>query len=77
MDYRGREFDEVWQIKYVYRSFHHGPHADMTHKHWDIFGSVQHEEFDPLAFSKVAGDYPAGGKSHGGSWVQPSQKLFD
>lgn len=77
MSYRGREFDEVWQIKYVYRSFHHGPHSAMTHKHWDIFGSVQHEGFDPLAFSKATGDYPGGGKSHGGSWVQPSQQLFD
>lgn len=77
MDYRGKEFDQVWQIKYVYRSFHHGPKAKSTHKHWDIFGSVQYEHFDPLAFSKTAGDYPAGGTGHAGRWVMPDHKLFD
>lgn len=77
MDYRGKEFDQVWQIKYVYRSFHHGPKAASTHKHWDIFGSVQYERFDPLAFSKIAGDYPPGGTGHAGRWVMPDQELFD
>ena len=76
MDYKGREFDQVWQIKYVYRSFHHGPTGKTVHKHWDIFGSIQNEGFDPLAFSKAAGDYPVGGTRHGGNWVQPNQQLF-
>jgi hypothetical protein len=77
MDYRGKEFDQVWQIKFVYRSFHHGPKAKSTNKQWDIFGSVQYEHFDPLAFSKTAGDYPQGGTNHAGRWVMPDQKLFD
>lgn len=77
MDYKGREFDQVWELKYVYRSFHHGPKAEMTYKHWDIFGSVQYENFDPLAYSKSAGDYPKGGTSHAGRWEDPDQELFD
>ena len=77
MDYRGKEFDQVWQIRYVYRSFHHGPSAKSTLKHWDVFGSTQNENFDPLAFSKLVGDYPRGGTGHAGRWVLPDQQLFD
>lgn len=77
MDYKGKEFDQVWQIKYVYRSFRHGHKGKSTHKHWDIFGSVQYEHFDPLAFSKSVGDYPKGGTKHGAKWAEPKQQLFD
>jgi len=67
-DYRGKEFDQVWQIKYVYRKFQN------THrKAWSVFGSAQQEDFDPLAFSKASGDYPKGGTDVGGRWV--SQKF--
>jgi len=77
MDYKGSEFDQVWELKYVYRSFHHGPKEEMTYKHWDIFGSVQYEHFDPLAFAKTAGDYPKGGTNHAGRWADPKQELYD
>ena len=33
----------------------------QSKKKWNIFGSVQPENFDPLAFSKSVGDYPPGG----------------
>ena len=66
MDYKGNQFDQVWQIKYVFRRFFDGKVDDYPH--WKIYGSVQDQRFDPLAFSKQAGDYPAGGTSKGARW---------
>jgi len=37
---------------------------------WKVFGSVQHERFDPLEFSSHSGDYPDGGTSYGGRWAK-------
>mmetsp|Transcript_7832 Transcript_7832/g.16332 ORF Transcript_7832/g.16332 Transcript_7832/m.16332 type:complete len:386 (-) Transcript_7832:203-1360(-) len=71
MDYRGKSFDETWQIKFVFREFEHSVRKSLklpSLPQWKVFGSVQPEGFDPLAFSKLAGDYPSGGKSSGGSW---------
>jgi hypothetical protein len=34
-----------------------------------IYGDVQVEEFDPLAFSKKMGDYPKGGTLSGARWI--------
>ena len=80
-DYKGNQFDEVWQIKYVYRSFRHTTdnHGGVkeTGKHWDVFGSVQHEQFDPLAFSKTVGDYPHQGTDQGARWKPSEIALYD
>jgi hypothetical protein len=84
MDYKGKQFDQVWQIKYVHRDFlqdgrhekHHHHHKEELH--WDVFGSVQYEHFDPLAFSKHVGDYPAKGTPSGGRWAKTMNvKLYD
>lgn len=39
------------------------------HDVWQVFGNVEDEGFDPLAFSKKMGDYVPGGKSRGASWL--------
>jgi len=44
-------------------------------KKWNIYGSVQPEGFDPLAFSKQVGDYPSGGTRHGGRWRDFSYEI--
>lgn len=76
VDYRGSTFDQVWQIKFVYRiPFHSTRKRDEKHgklpekSRWWIYGSVLPEGFDALEFSKKAGDYPEGGKDKGGSWM--------
>ena len=57
-EYRGKFFDEIWQLRFVY-DFVVGPNVEYHHhkrpKLWQVFGSVQAEEFDPLAFSKKRG----------------------
>lgn len=71
VDYNGKTFDEVWQIKFVYTAALHSDRKSLAkekHPSWHVFGSVQHENFDPLAFSKSVGDYPAGGTATGGRW---------
>ena len=57
MDYKGNMFDAVWEIKFVKGKF---PHNGKISKRstWEVFGNVQLEGFDPLAFSKALGDYP-------------------
>ena len=35
---------------------------------WQVFATVQKQGFDPLAYSKFAGDYPSGGTKKGGTW---------
>jgi hypothetical protein len=82
MDYKGKEFDQVWQIKYVYRKFLQDGRPRKHHKdnkkHWDVFGSVQYEHFDPLAFSKQVGDYPSNGTPSGARWAKTMNvKLYD
>lgn len=37
---------------------------------WNVFGTVVHEQFDPLQFSKSHGDYPSAGTARGGRWQQ-------
>mmetsp|Transcript_21971 Transcript_21971/g.33562 ORF Transcript_21971/g.33562 Transcript_21971/m.33562 type:complete len:465 (-) Transcript_21971:23-1417(-) len=93
IDYRGSQFDQVWQIKYVYRNMHdfskamttamisaaheepegggrrqlarmkHPLQPQRQQQRWEVFGNVQYENFDPLAYSKQVGDY---GKNHNG-----------
>lgn len=65
IDYRGRDFDSVWQIKFVYRTLDHSTRHNLrlpTHPEWRVYGSVQPENFDPLAVSKKYGDYQVGKK---------------
>ena len=54
-EYHGKSFDEIWQLRYVY-DFQVSPNVEYHHhkrpKLWQVFGSVQEENFDPLAFSK-------------------------
>ena len=76
VDYRGSTFDEIWQIKFVYRvpmhaTTKHDARRDIKpHKaSWWVYGSTQREGFDPLKFSKKVGDYPKGGKESGASWM--------
>jgi hypothetical protein len=97
-DYQHDQFDQVWQIKYVYYNDHHineelpSPFLLSESKSnlelkklqspsksrnptpinglWKVFGSVQHERFDPLEFSSHSGDYPNGGTSYGGRWAK-------
>ena len=72
-DYKGRDFDVVWQIKYIYNVPKHSTRHSLkkeTEAEWRVFGSVQNEGFDPLAFSKLMGDYPKGGTSQGARWRQ-------
>jgi hypothetical protein len=70
-DYRGKSFDAAWQLKFVYRSFEHSTQRNLKlprFPEWRVFGSVQAEGFDPLAFSKKVGDYPSSGTKTGARW---------
>ena len=75
VDYSGKTFDEVWQVRMVYRSWPHSSthrfvssQADAVTPRWKVFGSTQYEHFDPLAVSKSFGDYPPHGTATGGRW---------
>jgi hypothetical protein len=78
LEYPGRSFDQVWEIKFVYDTMHHSHHkhefvvsVQQQKPSWGIYGSVQYENFDPLAVSYAFGDYPPGGIMRGDS---PSTK---
>jgi hypothetical protein len=87
--YPDDEFDQVWQLKYVFHpiapdfqeveddelmnttSFPHRQLVSSVHKlkkGWSVFSTVTKENFDPLSFSKQAGDYPENGTPSGGRW---------
>ena len=71
-DYPSFSFDQAWQIKFVYNKLHHSERKNgkiPKHDVWEIYGNVEDEGFDPLAFSKKMGDYPHGGKAVGASWM--------
>mmetsp|Transcript_23579 Transcript_23579/g.28998 ORF Transcript_23579/g.28998 Transcript_23579/m.28998 type:complete len:400 (-) Transcript_23579:2869-4068(-) len=64
------DFDSAWQIKYTYDKEKYSPypaaekkkkkkkeHKWGKHPEWQIYGSVQKEGFDPLAFSKKDHSY--------------------
>jgi len=70
-DYPGQSFDEAWTIKFAYDKLWHSEQKSgkiPKYARWQVFGSVQTENFDPLNFSKEFGDYPKGGTRHGGRW---------
>lgn len=56
-------------------------HSESRHlripkrQQWSVFGNVQREYFDPLAFSKHVGDYPMGGTDKGGRWIRPDLQI--
>lgn len=78
LDYSGRSFDDVWEIRFAYRNYLHSTKKSLKvsrKPEWHVFGSVQQEHFDPLAFSKVAGDYPPGGASTGASWLPQAVQI--
>jgi hypothetical protein len=78
VDYKGKVFDNAWTLKFVYRTFEHSSHRKLKlpkKPEWKVFGSVQAEGFDPLAFSKREGDYPPHGTSTGGRWKASSVEI--
>jgi hypothetical protein len=62
IDYSGKTFDQLWQIRYIYTNlWNHSTHKNHFIQYpnipyWNVFGSVQYENFDPLAFSNRYGD---------------------
>ena len=62
IDYSGKTFDQLWQIRYIYTNlWNHSTHKKRfiqypSIPYWNVFGSVQYENFDPLAFSNRFGD---------------------
>ncbi|KAG7370175.1 hypothetical protein IV203_027921 [Nitzschia inconspicua] len=76
-DYKGKDFDSTWQIRYAFTDFYDSK-TGQSKKKWNIFGSVQPENFDPLAFSHSAGDYPPGGATQNtlAQWGQDGNFVF-
>jgi len=71
VDYKGSSFDNVWQIKFVYRTMDNSERKNLELPHnpeWRVYGSEQAEGFDPLAVSKDAGDYKPGGTLRAARW---------
>jgi len=38
-------------------------------KNWGVYGTVVDMNFDPLCYSKTAGDYTSNGTDSGGNWI--------
>ena len=59
LDYHGKTFDLIWQLRFVYNFDAYGNTTQFSkykhHNKWQIYGSVQAENFDPLSFSKEQG----------------------
>lgn len=66
--YPDDEFDQVWQLKYVFhpivpdlgevKDSERGSRFMSSEKGWSVFATVTKQNFDPLSFRKQAGDYP-------------------
>jgi hypothetical protein len=62
IDYSGKTFDQLWQIRYIYTNlWNHSTQKKHfiqypSIAYWNVFGSIQYENFDPLAFSNLFGD---------------------
>ena len=67
--YNHADYDSIWQIKYVYSESLFGVKGVKNYE-WDIYGTTTRELFDPLHFSKAAGDYPPGGTDKIGRWAK-------
>jgi hypothetical protein len=71
-DYRGKDFDSVWLLRFLYATPQHSLRKSLKLEHgpsWFVYGSVQREGFDPLAMSKQYGDYPSRGTPTAGRWI--------
>ena len=81
--YPDDQFDQVWQIKFVFNPPGPGPRLENNstrylkkkrtknvEKGWQVFGSVVQQNFDPLQYSASVGDY-AEESQIGGSWQDP------
>jgi hypothetical protein len=44
----------------------------VSKKGWNVYGTVTNQNFDPLAFSYLVGDYPRKGAATGGRWKNVS-----
>lgn len=81
-DYQGKNFDNIWQLRFVYNFQMHND-VDLRYRHghrpkeWQVFGSVQPENFDPLAFSKMSGDYPHHGRLGESHWLAEADVLVE
>jgi hypothetical protein len=78
VDYKGKNFDTVWQVKFAHRTFDHSTHKSLKlpkEAEWRVFGSVQNEGFDPLAVSNAFGDYPRGGTSWSARWMKADTSI--
>lgn len=75
MYYDPADFDTVWQLKFVYDT--PGNIHDSSKPEWLIYASLVKEEFDPLRWSKISGDYPQGGKETGGTWSEIGNSARD
>jgi len=90
--YHGSTFDEIWEIKYVYkplavlkdveaqedsilinnrelRSRKKKKVKQNAIGDWSIYGTITHQNFDPLEYSYISNDYPNSGKKNGGNWL--------
>lgn len=63
------DFDTVWQLKYSYGSNREISEVKSSSIEWSIYGTLTHENFDPLSYSKNVGDYPFNGTNVGGRWA--------
>jgi hypothetical protein len=78
IDFKGTTFDPAWTIQFSYRRLLHSANKGLKipkHPAWHVSGSVQYENFDPLAFSKRSGDYPRGGRSTGAHWEDRAEMI--
>ena len=71
--YPEASFDQVWMLKFVYEPASVILTKKQKKRHppshmWAVYPTITEMNFDPLAFSHVAGDYPEGGKAMGGAW---------
>jgi len=78
--YKGKNFNEIWEIKFVHEpSIHYNnkPQEEgnrnlkkkpekISADGWAVYGSVVYQNFDPLSYSYISGDYLDGGKKVGG-----------
>ena len=67
-DFDEMDFDSAWEIRYMYKKEQYAPYPIAEeekkkhklwglHPEWWVFGKVEQENFDPLAYSKEIGTY--------------------
>ena len=67
-DYKGSDYDKVWQLRYLLTKTTESPHGGKSRSHhrnskpvitWEVYGTTLDEGYDPLAFSYQQGKYPS------------------